>query len=311
MNRPVWLEVALNGPWSRSRQPLIPVLADEIVADAIRCADAGASILHFHAYDPVSGRQRDDYEIYAPIIERIRAQVDVICYPTVPFAGSADAPMPLTAAQRFSAVEKLVNAGLIEWSVVDPGSTNISHYADILEGKEGFVYANPESHVRYGLALAQKHRMTPSYAIYEPGFMRLGAALHKAYPGAPIPIYRLMFSDHIAFGFPPADWALDAYLTLLAQVAPHAPWMVAGLGVEIQPVIEMAVRRGGHVRVGLEDAPMGSVIGNRALADDAVRRIRAAGGSLASASDVRASLKAASNLGLAVGAVGKRPAKSS
>lgn len=26
----VWLEVALNGPWSRARQPGIPLLADEI-----------------------------------------------------------------------------------------------------------------------------------------------------------------------------------------------------------------------------------------------------------------------------------------
>lgn len=296
MTTPVWLEVALNGPWSRSRQPRIPVLADEIVADAIRCADAGASILHFHAYDPVSGRQRDDYEIYAPIIERIRAKADVICYPTLPFAGSVDAPTPLTAEQRFSAVEKLLHAGLIEWAVVDPGSTNITHYADIPEDKEGFVYANPESHVRYGLALAQKHGITPSYAIYEPGFMRLGAALHKAYPGAPVPIYRLMFSDHIAFGFPPTDWALEVYLKLLAQEAPHAPWMVAGLGVEIQPLIDLAVRRGGHVRVGLEDAPMGCALGNHALADDAGRRIAAAGGRLASAPEVRAALKAASSL---------------
>ena len=291
MNEPTWLEVALNGPWSRARQPKIPVLADEVVADAIRCAEAGAAILHFHAYDPVSGRQRDDYDIYAPIIERIRAKVDVICYPTVPFAGSMDAPNPLTAAQRFSAVEKLVEAGLIEWSVVDPGSTNIGHYVDIAEGKEGFIYANPESHVRYGLSLAQKHKITPSYAIYEPGFMRLGAALHKTYPGAPIPIYRLMFSEHIAFGFPPTDWALEAYLKLLAQEAPKAPWMVAGLGVEIQPLIEAVVRQGGHVRVGLEDAPMGCATGNLALAQDAARRITETGGRLATASEVRASLQ--------------------
>ena len=295
MNEPTWLEVALNGPWSRARQPKIPVLADEIVADAIQCAEAGAAILHFHAYDPVSGRQRDDYEIYAPIIERIRAKVDVICYPTVPFAGSMDAPNPLTAAQRFSAVEKLVEAGLIEWSVVDPGSTNISHYVDIAEGKEGFIYANPESHVRYGLSLAQKYKITPSYAIYEPGFMRLGAALHRAYPGAPIPIYRLMFSEHIAFGFPPIDWALEAYLKLLAQEAPKAPWMVAGLGVEIQPLIEAVVKQGGHVRVGLEDAPMGCITENLALAQEAALRITKAGGCLATAAEVRASLKAASN----------------
>ena len=173
---PAWLEVALNGPWSRSRQPNIPVHADEIIEAALACAGEGASIFHFHAYDPDSGRQRDDYEIYAPIIERIRSRADVICHGTLPFAGSVDSPSPLTPAQRYGAVDQLVRARLIEWSVVDPGSTTISRYADIAAGKEGFVYANPESHIRHGLSLAQQHRITPSYAIYEPGFMRLGAA---------------------------------------------------------------------------------------------------------------------------------------
>ena len=288
-----WLEVALNGPWSRSRQPRIPVLADEIVDDALRCVDAGASILHFHAYDPVSGRQRDDYEIYAPIIERIRLRADVICYPTLPFAGSVDAPSPLTAAQRFTAVERLLAAGLIEWAVVDPGSVNISHYGDLVVGKEGFVYANPEAHIRHGLALAQQHGITPSYAIYEPGFMRLGAALHRAYPRAPVPIYRLMFSEGMAFGFPPLEWALDAYMRLLALEAPGAPWMVAGLGVAIEPLIEAAVARGGHVRVGLEDAPMGCDLGNLALAHRARQRIEGGGGQLAGTAVVRAALQAA------------------
>lgn len=298
MKDPTWLEVALNGPWSRSRQPNIPVRADEIVESALACAGEGASIIHFHAYDPATGRQRDDYEIYAPIIERIRARADVICYGTLPFAGSVDAPSPLTPAQRFSAVDKLVRAGLIEWSVVDPGSTNISHYADIAAGKEGFVYANPENHIRYGLALAQQHRITPSYAIYEPGFMRLGAALHRAYPGAPVPIYRLMFSQQIAFGFPPADWALDAYLRLLALEQPGAPWMVAGLGVELGELMDRAVALGGHLRVGLEDAPMGCAEHNQALVQQARRRVEQAGGQLASAAQVRERLQRGTKAGV-------------
>jgi uncharacterized protein (DUF849 family) len=292
MPAPTWLEVALNGPWSRSRQPRIPVLADEIVDDAMRCVDAGASILHFHAYDPHSGRQRDDYEIYAPIIERIRRRADVICYPTLPFAGSVDAPAPLTPAQRFAAVERLLTAGLIEWAVVDPGSVNIAHYGELAAGKEGFVYTNPESHIRHGLSLAQQHGITPSYAIYEPGFMRLGAALHRAHPGAPVPIYRLMFSDGIAFGFPPTAWALDAYLQLLALEAAGAPWMVAGLGVAIEALIAPAVARGGHVRVGLEDALMGCDQSNLALAQRARQTIEGAGGRLASTAEVRAALQA-------------------
>jgi uncharacterized protein (DUF849 family) len=293
MTAPVWLEVALNGPWSRTRQPRIPVQVEEIVEEALRCADEGASILHFHAYDPVTGRQRDDYDIYAPIIERIRSRRDVICYPTLPFAGSVDAPAPLTPAQRFAAVEKLLQAGLIEWAVVDPGSVNLTHLGDIASGHEGFVYANPESHIRHGLALAQRHGITPSYAIYEPGFIRLGAALHRAYPGAPVPIYRLMFSDGLAFGFPPQEWALQAYRQLLAQQAPGAAWMVAGLAVQIEPLIEAAVAAGGHVRVGLEDAPMGCELGNLALAQRARARIEAAGGRLASTAEVRAALRAA------------------
>lgn len=292
MTTPTWLEVALNGPWSRTHQPRIPLSADEIVDAALACADEGACIVHFHAYDSVTGRQRDDYEIYAPIIERIRSRRDLICYGTLPFAGSVDSPQPMAPAQRYAAVDKLVRAGLIEWSVVDPGSTNLAHHADLASGKPGFVYANPESHVRYGLQLAQQHRITPSYAIYEPGFMRLGAALHKLYPGAPTPIYRLMFSQHMAFGFPPADWALEAYLKLLQQEHAGAPWMVAGLGVELGPLIELASARGGHVRVGLEDAPLGNDTDNRRLVQDARRRIESTGARLASSADVRSRLAA-------------------
>ncbi len=293
MTDAVWLEVALNGPWGKRRQPHVPATADEIVADAAACVDAGAAILHFHAYDETTGRQRNDYEIYAPIIERIRRATDVVCYPTIPFAGSPDSPRALSPAQRFAAVEKLLAAGLIEWSVVDPGSTNLAHYADIAAGKRGFVYANIEEHIAYGLDLARRHAMTPSYAIYEPGFVRLGAALHRAHPGAPTPIYRLMFSDDMAFGFPPADWAIDAYLKLLAIEAPGAPWMVAGLGVAIEPLIGATVARGGHVWVGLEDAPLGCDLDNAALTRRAAGLIAAAGKRVAGVAEMRAALKTA------------------
>ncbi len=295
--RPVWLEAALNGPWSRDHQPLIPVTANEIVADALAAADAGAAIVHFHAYDPETGRQRDDYDIYAPIIERIRGARDVICYPTLPFMGGADAAAPMDAAARFEAVDRLVDAGLIEWSVVDPGSTHIARFDGIREGREGFTYSNPEAHVRHGLELAQARGITPSYAIYEPGFLRLGAALAAAYPGAPVPIYRFMFSDDLSFGFPPREWALDAYLALLDETAPGAPWMVAGLGVDIGPLIPLTVARGGHVRTGLEDARFGCETGNAALVAQAAGLIEDAGGGLATVAEVRAELAYATGNG--------------
>jgi uncharacterized protein (DUF849 family) len=50
------------------------------------------------------------------------------------------------------------------------------------------------------------------------------------------------------------------------------------------------VAKGGHVRVGLEDAPLGTPIGNVGWVDDAVRLVRAAGGEPATAADVRRDL---------------------
>src|ERR1700724_1204630 len=120
--RKVWIEAALNGGWTRERQPTIPISPDEIVADGIAAAQAGAAIIHLHAYDMTTGRQRDDYETYAPIIERIRAKVDAIVYPTIPIAGSGYAGDLLGARERYVHLERLPPAGLVGWGVIDPGS---------------------------------------------------------------------------------------------------------------------------------------------------------------------------------------------
>jgi 3-keto-5-aminohexanoate cleavage enzyme len=285
-----WIEVALNGPWSRDLQPAIPISVKEIVADGIACARAGAAILHVHAYDVATGRQKDDADLYAAIIEGIREKEDVIVYPTLPFAGSVDAPKMMTADERYTHTETLAKRGLLEWSVVDPGSTNITRLEDIARGKEGFVYANPESHIRRGLELATRYNFHPGYALYEPAFVRLGAALERVYPDVPRCIYRFMFSDGLSFGFPPKRYGLDAFLQLLADEAPGAPWMIAGLDVDITPLIPYAVERGGHVRVGLEDARFGASRTNVQLVEEAVALIRKAGNEPATIGEIRRAL---------------------
>jgi uncharacterized protein (DUF849 family) len=269
-----WLEVALNGSWGPRLQPGIPVRVHDIVEQGVACAREGAAIVHVHAYDEASGEQRDSADLYARIIEGIRAQADCIVYPTIPIDGSMKAP------ERFAAIEELGRRGLIEWAVVDPGSVNI----------DSFVYMNPDEHVRHGLALASRYCFHPGYAIYEAGFVRLGAARARSVPGLPQPIYRFMFSDGLNFGFPPAEYALDAYLRLLGCEAPGAPWMVGGLAVDILPLAPAAAARGGHVRVGLEDAPLGSARSNLDWVRAARSTIERAGGALASAAEVRAAL---------------------
>lgn len=271
-----WLEVALNGPWGKALQPGMPIRVEDIVAEGVACAREGAAIVHVHAYDEASGRQHDDADLYSRIIEGIRERADCIVYPTLPFDGSGG----MAAQTRFAAVETLARRGLLEMAVVDPGSVNIGR----------LVYANPEEHVRHGLALAARHGFHPGYAIYEPGFVRLGAALAAETGGVPTPVYRFMFSEGFRFGFPPAEYALDAYLRLLGEAAGRVPWMVAGLAVDSLKLAAAAVARGGHLRTGLEDAPFGSARSNLDWVRAARREIEAAGGALASAAEVRGAL---------------------
>jgi uncharacterized protein (DUF849 family) len=110
--------------------------------------------------------------------------------------------------------------------------------------------------------------------------------------GVKTPIYRLIFSETFAFGFPPKPWALAAHCALIDEAAPGAPWMIAGLGVDIRPLIGETVRRGGHVRIGLEDAPFGCASTNVALVEDAVWLVRAPGGEPATVQEMREGLRA-------------------
>ena len=56
-------------------------------------------------------------------------------------------------------------------------------------------------------------------------------------------------------------------------------------------MIGETVTRGGHVRVGLEDAPLGTKMSNLDWVEEAVRLVRENGAEPASAADVREALQ--------------------
>ena len=253
MTRPVFIEAALNGPWSQRRQPLMPVTTDALIAEGIDCARAGASVIHIHVYDPDTGQQFEDFDSYKAVIEGIREFEDVIVYPTLPLSGFGNTDQTFTAEARFETVKKLAKAGLLEWSVIDPGTAQITELESKNSEQVHFLYINSEAEIKYGLELASRYHFVPSFAIYEPGFLRLGAMLFRNTKGCPQPIYRFMFSDKLSFGFPAEKGYLLSYIDLLKQTNPEAVWMIAGLQVNLRGIISTCLEAGGHIRTGLED----------------------------------------------------------
>jgi uncharacterized protein (DUF849 family) len=287
MAKKTWIEVALNGAWTRRLQPNIPVTAAEIIKEGVACVKAGAAVVHTHTLDPGTGKQNNSVENCVAFMDGIRSQVDAIVYPT-----AVPIPMPNDWMQRYTTTVELRKRGLLEWGVLDPGSVNFylsSASGPSLFGDDG-VYHNPNGALELGMELAVKHQFHPAYACYEPGFVRQGAVLHRKHPTAPVPVYRFMFSSGFTFSFPPEEWALEAYVKLVEQVAPGAPWMAAGLAVDVIPLIPKIVALGGHVRVGLEDTTFQSPRTNVELVNAAVTAIQKAGGEPATATEIRASL---------------------
>jgi 3-keto-5-aminohexanoate cleavage enzyme len=289
--RKVWIEAALNGPWSRTLQPGIPDPVEAIIAEGVACAKAGAAVVHTHAYDG-GGPQTFDWQVYARIIEGIRSKVDVPIYPSYPtsMVGIGHDGVP-EAEARFSHIDALASRGLIEFSPADPGSVNFTLNATTSQADPAGTYVNPESHVRHALGIARRHGLRPAFALDAPGFIRAGAALARA-TDVKTPIYRFMFSQQFAFCFPPRPYALAALATLVEEEAGAAPWMISGLGVDVSPLIGEAVARGGHIRVGLEDAMLGAPASttNLGLVDAAVRIVRQHGAEPATPEDVRQAL---------------------
>ncbi|HEY3724744.1 MAG TPA: 3-keto-5-aminohexanoate cleavage protein [Acidimicrobiia bacterium] len=280
---PVIIEVALNGVTTRRRNPLVPVTPDELVAEAVGCVDAGATVVHTHVADPTApaGVRTDEYaRCYREVLA---ARPGTILYPTTGIGP--------TVADRYAHVGMLASEGLIRASFVDPGSVNLGGVgADGLPPIIEYVYANTFADIRYAFDLAVQHRLGPSIAIFEPGFLQVVLAYHEAGALPPGTLVKLYFAaggyltrGRALWGVPPIPEGLDLYLAMLGDTG--IPWAVAVVGGDAvdAPVTRLALERGAHLRVGIEDDP--EAPGNVAIVERARALCESVGRPVATAAE--------------------------
>ncbi len=251
--QPVLIEAAINGGTTKARNPNVPVTPHEIRSDAMRCFDAGATIVHAHNDDiRLTGMDAAAryLEAWAPLLA---AHPDVLWYPTLSVAQGARA--------KLEHVRLIGEQVPVRMAAVDPGSTNLgTPGADGLP--EGNVYANSYADVREAFAMCEEHGWGPQLAIYEPGFLQCVLTYHRAGRLPAGSMVKLYFGGEwgmwaraqgVTFGLPPTANALLAYLDMLDGTG--LPWSVSVWGGDLMatPVARLALERGGHLHVGLEE----------------------------------------------------------
>lgn len=276
MADPVILEVAVNGATTRASNPHVPRSPAEIADEACAAFEAGAAIVHNHNDEPMFTRDGvhavEPYlQAWGPVVERFP---DALLYPTMA-AGARDIPVQ----RRWAHVEELARRGLGGLSLVDPGSVNIGLTADgtTPEAAAAEPYQNSIADAEYMFSRSAELGAGPSISIFEPGFLRTALTLHRHGRVPAGAIVKLYFADDLQFGLPPTSTALEAYLELLEPSG--LPWSVAVLGGDVvgSGIAETAIRRGGHVRVGLEDYAGPSTPTNAELLQGALRLLEQLG----------------------------------
>ena len=252
-SEPVIIEAAINGIGKKARNPNIPRSHDELRADTLACLDAGASIIHAHNRSfRLTGQEAvDDYlAVWEPILGE---RPDTLWYPTGLLADDTET--------RLAHHETLTELGLLRIAYVDPGSTNTG-YVDSDGIPVGGTYVNTYEHIRAAFEQCARLQLGPSIAIYEPGWLSTTLAYHRAGHLPAGSMVKLYFGDQwgltarskgVSFGLPPTEAALLAYLDMLD--GSDLPWSVSAWGGDLlqTPVARLALERGGHLHVGLEE----------------------------------------------------------
>ncbi|MER8370866.1 3-keto-5-aminohexanoate cleavage protein [Mesorhizobium sp. M1378] len=89
----------------------LPITPEQIAEHAIGAAEAGAAIVHFHARNPQDGRPTPDPEVYAPAIDRVRRESNVIVNITTSGGMQATLEDRIAAALRFKPELASLNMG--------------------------------------------------------------------------------------------------------------------------------------------------------------------------------------------------------
>ena len=119
----VIIEARVNEYAMRDMNPNVPWTVQELVDEAQRVREAGASIMHFHART-AAGEPNNHAEVYAEIIEKVREKTDILLLPTLGF-NSNDKD-----SSRIKIISELAKKESTKPDIIplDTGSVNLDQY---------------------------------------------------------------------------------------------------------------------------------------------------------------------------------------
>lgn len=242
MKNKIVITAALTGGATRKEQnPAVPYTTEEFVAEAKRCQEAGAAVVHIHFRDPKSGWQTFDPAIMQEVTQAIQEETNVILNLTTGGMGPG-----IDLAARKQTVTHMAP----EMCSLNPGATNFC-FANFKDGSiiYDFIYDNPfKATIEFGQIMRAKG-IKPELECFAISHVHNVDFFQQYYNLLETPLH---FS--FVFGVLGATrFDADSLAGFIHAIPADATWQGIGVGASCFPVALASAAFGGHIRVGLED----------------------------------------------------------
>lgn len=245
-----------------SQSPHLPITPQEIADEAVRCAEAGAAVVHIHARDPKNGQPSSDLELFEEIMVSIKDRCDVIICPSTGGNPTMSIEERSRVIPRFKPEMATLNMGTMNYalhfiaeSYERRGLTfKYDWERPYLEDSKGAIFSNTFSDMERIAKLMEENEVKPECEIYDLGMIySISHLLGRRFLAAPLQIQFVLG----VLGGARADLNV---LEFLKRVADQEfgdvgyTWSVIGAGYPQEFQLgAMAILMGGNVRVGMED----------------------------------------------------------
>src|SRR5437588_1429220 len=227
--RPAILTAAICGAeTTREQTPYLPITAEELAAEAARCREAGAAVIHLHVRKN-DGTPTQDKALFQKALDAIRRACDIV------IQTSTGGAVGMSADERAQPLECVPPPDM---ATLNAGSLNF--------GDD--VFLNPFSLVRDFAKRMRAKGIAYELECYDVGHVE--ACLRLAEEG----VISLPAPFDFVMGVRGGIQASEENLRFLISKLPsRSTFNVAGVGRHQLPLAELSLKLGGHARCGLED----------------------------------------------------------
>jgi uncharacterized protein (DUF849 family) len=281
----VIITCAVTGNLTTPEQtPYLPITPEQIADACLGAANAGASIVHIHVRDPLTGQPSMLLDHYVDVVQRIRARnpeliLNITTGPGGRFVPSKDDPKVAAEGTTLMVPEKRVEhiaALRPDICTLDLNTMN--------SGRE--VVINTPGNVRRMAKVITEVGVKPEIELFDSGDIAL---MHDLLADGTLqgPVL-CSFVMGVRYGFQPAPETVLYARDLL----PHdSEFTAIGIGKAAFTTVAQSYLAGGHVRVGLEDSVYLSrgrlATSNAELVAKARRIVEDLGGTIATVKEAR------------------------